>query len=269
MVVSSQAAPQPGPPSVRVRSPNYPVISLEEAIQRLQEVYKKEHMHPATREVVAKGLGYAGLNGTSLGIISALIKYGLMVQKGEQIRISENGQDILLHRAGDAEYSRAIREAAFGPALFRELRDYYGESLPSNYNLRVYLQKKGFNPRTVDNVIRVYRDTLDFVAAQTGDDVLVPDEEDGGVRLSPEAQGSVSAASPEPAVASVSAPTGPRENVIAFPFPEGGSVQIVFTGEVTQEVIDYVSEVLGVMKKAYPTRGQRVQQNRAEQADQE
>lgn len=179
--------------AVRVRSPNYPVISLSEAVQKIRAVYQQEHMYPAARETIAKVLGYSGLNGASAGVVSAIVKYGLMEQVGaDQIRVSADGQDVIVHRKGDPEYAEAVRRAALRPALFRELYDQYGTNLPSDHNLRAYLQKRGFNPKVVDAVIRLYRDTIEFVESETEDFNATPPDEavDGAsVQLAPTAAG--------------------------------------------------------------------------------
>src|SRR5437868_2887788 len=120
----------------KVRSPNYPVISLADAVGRASLVFDKETRHPADREVIAKTLGYGGLNGASLGIISALIKYGLLEPIGDQLRVSAQTLDIVLHSPGEPERVAAIRTAAYTPSLFSELHDRYGDQLPSDQNIR-------------------------------------------------------------------------------------------------------------------------------------
>jgi hypothetical protein len=152
----------------KVRSPNYPAISLADAIPKIRAVHEKEFNHPATREVIAKAMGYGGLNGASSTVISALSKYGLLEPAGnERYRVSANAVDIILHKKGDSERAAAIERCAFSPPLFEELRGAYPNSLPSDENLRVYLIKKGFNPKSVGDVIRAYRDTIELVTEET------------------------------------------------------------------------------------------------------
>ncbi len=163
--------------SAKTRSPNYPVLNLEEALGRVREIYKKQHTHPATREVIAKLIGYSSLNGASGTVISALGKYGLLEGRNDQLRVTPLALDLILHRKGDPEYTDALRTAAFLPALFSELRDQYPGRLPSEHSLRAALIKRGFNPNAVDDAIRNYRDTLAFVDAETeGADTDYPDE---------------------------------------------------------------------------------------------
>ena len=250
-MVSPPVTPQPQSQGVRVRSPNYPSISLAEAIQKVRTVYQKEHLHSATKEVIAKVLGYAGLNGASFGVVSALVKYGLMEQKGDEIKISGDGQIVALHRKGDPEYTTAIQQAAFRPTLFRELYDLYGDSLPSDHNLRVYLQKKGFNPKVVDSVIRLYRDTLEFVVTETGDDIPISDDTMEEPRTQPQAAHTPAPQAP-PVFNSLAGPDVTNEKVIAFPLSEESNVRIIFSGRITQDDIEHVRKLLELTKRAYP-----------------
>lgn len=155
--------------SAKTRSPNYPILNLEEALERVREIYKKQHTHPATREVIAKLIGYSSLNGASGTVISALGKYGLLEGRNDQLHVTPLALDLILHRKGDPEYTDALRTAAFLPALFSELRDQYPGRLPSEHSLRATLIKRGFNPKAVDDAIRNYRDTIAFVDAETED----------------------------------------------------------------------------------------------------
>ena len=62
----------------RVRSPNYPAISLPDALTRVKTIHDAEQHLAAPRNVIAKHLGYNGLNGAALTTISAISKYGLL-----------------------------------------------------------------------------------------------------------------------------------------------------------------------------------------------
>src|SRR4051794_26283688 len=103
-----------------VRSPNYPGIGLREAVSRVNLLYKAEYTHLCTREVVAEAIGYTSLNGSSATVISAIAKYGLLENVGDEYRVSPLAVDIILHHKGEPERLAAIREAAFKPALFNE-----------------------------------------------------------------------------------------------------------------------------------------------------
>jgi hypothetical protein len=148
----------------KVRSPNYPAVSLGKAIELTRKLYQSAHTHKTDALTVAKALGFGGLNGSSLTTISALKKYGLLVDDGGQLRISKAGLTILVDPEDSRERADAILKAAFAPVLFSELRQEYGDALPPRDEIvRAYLLKRGFAPGTVDAPIRAYRDTLDLV----------------------------------------------------------------------------------------------------------
>jgi hypothetical protein len=152
------------------RSPNYPAISLPDAIDRARKIYEKEHTHKAPSEVMAKALGYNGLNGKSLGVLSALKKYGLLEEIGQELKIGQDTLTILVDPPHSLERANAIRRAAFLPVLFEDIRKNYGDTIPSDENLRAFLLKKGFIPSAVDSPIRSYRETIGLVNSLVKDD---------------------------------------------------------------------------------------------------
>jgi hypothetical protein len=148
------------------RSPNYPKFDLETAISKVAEVYKAEHTHPADKEVVAGDLGYTSLNGASLTTIGALNAYGLLVNEGNGLKVSDDAVTILELPKGHPERVEALLRRANAPKLFSELHQEFGDSLPSDVNLRHSLIKRKFLPKSADEAIRVYRETKTFVNAE-------------------------------------------------------------------------------------------------------
>ncbi|MFT4190243.1 MAG: hypothetical protein QM617_01830 [Comamonas sp.] len=151
--------------ATKARSPNYPQISLARAIDLTAKLYDKAHTHKASSAVVASSLGYNGLNGASLGVISALKKYGLIEGVGDnEFKISKDGLSIIVDPKSSTDRATAIIRAAFRPALFAELRTEYGDKPPKSDDfLRAFLLKRGFVQSVVDTPIRTYRETMDLV----------------------------------------------------------------------------------------------------------
>jgi len=153
---------------VKVRSPNYPGISLQKAIDLVRRVYEENHLHQAEPEAVVRAMGYGSLNGTSKTMLSALKKYGLLDEDEDgQLRVSKPAMSILVDPAESPERLRALTEAALAPSLFAELHQEYGSSVPNDTILRSFLLKRGFSPNTVDAPISAYRDTAAYVANMT------------------------------------------------------------------------------------------------------
>ncbi|MBI3438556.1 MAG: hypothetical protein HY054_07915 [Proteobacteria bacterium] len=147
----------------RVRSPNFPVMGLREAIDKVAILFEKEHQMPASREALAAHLGYSGLNGTSLKVLSALGKYELLEEIGDsQYRVSGVAMDIL--HGTPEEKAAAIQEASRGPALFNRLDENFGGGKPSEVNLKGFLLRNGFSQSAVPEVTASYYETKDLVA---------------------------------------------------------------------------------------------------------
>lgn len=170
--------------ATKARSPNYPQISLPKAIELATKLYAEAHTHKASPAVVAGALGYTGLNGKSLGVISALKKYGLIESIGtDEFKISKDGLTIIVDPKTSPERARAIVKAAFRPVLFADLRQEYGDKPPkSDEFLRAFLLKRGFLQSVVDTPIKTYRDTMTLVEQAHG----VLGESAGDVRPEPD-----------------------------------------------------------------------------------
>jgi hypothetical protein len=152
----------------RVRSPNYPAISLPEAITRAKTIHEAEQHLAAPKEVIAKHLGFGGLNGVSNRIISALTKYGLLEEvSGDKVKVSPLAISIL-HPTSPAEKASAIKDAASKPSLFSEITSEWNGAQPSDANLRTYLIRRNFASDALDRVIQAYRDTMELVTSTEG-----------------------------------------------------------------------------------------------------
>src|SRR2546421_4079381 len=151
------------------RSPNYPSLTLDQAIEKARQVYDNEHTHAAPREVVAQALGYGGLNGRALTVIGAIAAYGLLDKAGTgSLKVSPDAVSIFELDAGHPQRNEALERLAFNPKLFDELRTMFGSDPPSDVNLKHFLiQEKEFLPKAATDVIRVYRANLDLVANET------------------------------------------------------------------------------------------------------
>lgn len=149
------------------RSPRYPNIPLSDAIAKVKMIYAKEHMSPASPPVVAEAMGYSGLNGASLKVISSLKKYGLLEGRGEDLRLSKDGQTLAIDDSGSPEYREAIRRSALNVELFTDLKRQF-PTHASDRNISIYLEKQGFKPEAASITAKNYRETMALVEAESG-----------------------------------------------------------------------------------------------------
>jgi hypothetical protein len=243
-------------PNRASRSPSYPSISLEDAIAKVQLVYKKESTHPADREVIAKDLGYNGINGASISVLSSLGKYDLLEPTGKGFKVSAIALDIILYTKGSRERANAVRQAALAPSLFSELHSQYGDTLPSDQNLRAYLVKRGFSEAASITIIRCYRATMEFLHDETqGSSIDDPNEliADVSSRSTINKSGGVSS----PRIATSILPSedfAPPDFVMTLKIAEDCEVQAAFRGHVTHEAIRKFIQHLELSLDVFPTK---------------
>jgi hypothetical protein len=237
----------------RIRSPNYPAISLPEAVSRVTALYRSIHTHAAPREVVAKGMGYNTLNGASATAISALHKYGLLERVGDEIKVSERALRIL-HPHSPQEKADAIRAAAGEPVLFAELAERFPGTMPNEDLLRNYLLRQGFATGAVGFVIAAYRDTSDMVAAEGRgyDSAQSPPAQEPSMTPS-------ASPSNQHLVANSLLIQGDGRQIGRYDFEEGGFVKITASPEIdTEEALSMVETIVQLKRKEIERRKQRI-----------
>jgi hypothetical protein len=142
------------------RSPNYPAFSLPEAIEKARVVYDHEKRSFTTPDVIVRHLGYSQTTGPGGRAISALRQYGILEEQDGRIRISDTGFALIHYPEDAAERAEAMRVAIRRPALFRELLTEYKDGLPSDDTLRSNLLRRGFNPASIAEAVKNFRDTV-------------------------------------------------------------------------------------------------------------
>jgi hypothetical protein len=161
----------------RARSPEYPAVSLKEAIDRVKMVYDKDYQNRVPKKVIAEHMGYKGLSGASLPMLSALSKYGLLEGRGDETRVSDLAVALIAHAPGTPERMDALKQASAMPELFAELDERFPDGKVSDQAIRSYLLTSKFIPSAADAVIRSYRDTKQFVQMEAAGYNSAPEAE--------------------------------------------------------------------------------------------
>lgn len=157
-----------------IRSPSFPFISLAEAVERARALYAAERRNAASADAVVRHWGYSPKSSGGKQTIGALRAFGLLEGEGA-VRVTDRAVHVLLDE-GSAERDRLLRQAALSPPVYHRLWERYGPDLPSDQGLRTHLiVEMGFNENAVDDVIRGYKETLDFARLrETKETALVP-----------------------------------------------------------------------------------------------
>ena len=237
------------------RSPNYPQLSVGPAIDRAKKIYEKEYTHSMPAQVAVEALGYKSLSGTAKSVMSTLRKYGLITFDGkDSYKVSDDTVAISELPSDDPERSAAIRRVALRPAAYKQLTEKYGSTLPSEGAIRHFLIQSGYQSDGANLLIKVYKETLDFIAKIPE----APNSEEAQ-RPSGDAKAATNQNQVSPASAAVPAvaPAIPSTLVNIpgthhqVPLSEKCTVEIVFRGEVTTEAIDRLKGYLDWARSGY------------------
>ncbi len=245
---NGQAARRP-----KGRSPSYPAVHLESAIQRTRTLYDKERQHPTPVDTIVKHWGYKSANGPASLTLAALKKFGLVEDQGtgaaRRAQVSDLAIDILVN-PDQARRLAAIREAALLPVIHRDLWEKYGARLPSDDNLRWELTRsRGFTDTGANEFIPEYRATVSFAQLGSSGTVQPQDQVDGGATSDQVQAGSFPPEEKSPSTPGqkVGGVTGTQTSI---PFLIKDGAPVVLAGEfpITETAWEQVMTVLAAMK---------------------
>ena len=246
----------------KTRSPAYPAINLETAIQRARQLYAKEKLHATPVLTVVRHWGYTSLNGAALGTIAAVKKYGLLDDAGggddRRATLSRLADDILSNPDPEKR-KKAIQEAALRPALFGEMWDRHHLDLPSDQNLLWELTRdRGFTDRGAAEFIRSYKATIAFARLEEprylGEPAATPDtrriedephEDMHDARSEPVPPERVASAAPYPA--------SEKAKSYSIPLIDSGVVVVEGQFPITERDWRQLMDVLAAMKPGLVT----------------
>lgn len=143
----------------RMRSPNYPSLSIRQAIDMVAKIYRTERTNIITREDAAASMGYSGLTGRSMTVLGALIHFDLLAKAGKgEVRVTKTAEDIL-HGITEEERDAATLKAAFAPQLFQAIHSRFPDGIPSETTIKSFLMREGFSDAAVGPAITAFMDT--------------------------------------------------------------------------------------------------------------
>lgn len=243
--------------TARQRSPKYPSISLKEAINRAKIFKDKEGWNKANIPVALKAWGYAAKSSGGLQTIASLKNYGLMNDEGSSskrcVYLSGFSKQILQdNRKVSPERDEAIKQAALKPRIFAELWVKWGKiGLPSDENMEYFLlSEKNFNENSVSDLIKKFKETIEFAKLTSSDGVEERNEEldDSSVNLESEYMQNYEniggTLRPKGAIA--------RQVGSSIPVTQTCSMSILADGPVTQKGIEQLRSYLNLIKDSFP-----------------
>ncbi|HEY7087750.1 MAG TPA: hypothetical protein VH518_06645 [Tepidisphaeraceae bacterium] len=182
---ASPKAPSGGGAKKRHRSPSYPAISLDAALERAKTMFQHERKNAAALDVVMQHWGFKSKSSGGLLAAAAMKKFGLLDDvtggKDRHVRLSPRALAIILDEQEDSpERDQHIRDAAMTPAAHVDLWNKYGAELPSEATLRTYLVRdKDFTDAAANQFIDEYKQTISFAGLISGDIIQNKNQDSG------------------------------------------------------------------------------------------
>lgn len=244
----SQSA-QPGT-SRKGRSPSYPAISIDAAIERASVLYEREGKHSAPVAAVQSHWGFKSSTGPASVTVAALAKFGLLASEGagdsRVVRLTDLALTIL-HSPDESERRAAIQEAALTPQIHSELIAQYDGSLPSDANLRYELVfKRAFTETGAAEFIPQFRRTVAFaqlLGPGTFDDKHQAKDDPREERRLPQVDPVFS-----PTLSFAPTPQAPPTLTIPIPLVGASQVQIAGAFPISEAAWQQLLAVLTAMK---------------------
>lgn len=167
-----------------IRSPNYPNMSLKDAVEQVGKIERHYRSAPVDRLNAVKLLGYSSLSGPAQKALAALASYGLVDRAGKgETRVTELARDIL-HASSQEDRKAKLRIAALEPDLFREIKErFQAIPVPPEEGVITFLNRQGFNPNAVRPAAKAFLQSMSYLeeigANDSDGDAPAEDEESG------------------------------------------------------------------------------------------
>jgi hypothetical protein len=175
---ASNPVPIATPKLPKMRSPNYPSMSLPDAVGKLHGLYDAMKRHSVGVESIAAAMKLKYTSSTGKLALAALRAYGLLDDDSKGMaKLSERALDIIDYGEGSPYWKRAIQDAALAPNMHRTLWGRYGADLPGDDELRRVLAREyKFNDKSIAPFIDEYKQTIAFSGLAKDS----PNEKNGG-----------------------------------------------------------------------------------------
>ena len=178
----------------RLRSPAYPYLDLEDAIEKTESFYNIEATQRVSATVATVDIGYEEGSSRGWRALASLLSFGLLEEEGTKenrlVWLSELGKEIFHYGSKDSEEAKAaVRTAALKPPIHLELWELWGNEsqLPSDAQMRRHLvQTKSFNPKAVDDFLKEFVDTLTYAGFIKGGKIVSTDAYEKNTKASSE-----------------------------------------------------------------------------------
>ncbi len=173
----------------RFRSPPYPTLSLQRALERADQLYRQERDHLVPLASAARAWNMSPTSSGPVVTAAALRQYGLLDDDGSgearKVRVTHDALRIILDKTpASPTRMEALRRAFLGPKIFSELWLRWKADLPSEQTMINYLvlERKlnnlaPFSEQSASELLANYRASLPFACPEEGSNLAPSTDE--------------------------------------------------------------------------------------------
>ncbi len=239
------------------RSPLYPFIPLQKAIERAKTLYAVSKKNPSRVATVVGTWKYGPKSSGGMQTIAALKQFGLLADQGvgESRRLTITDLALRLILGNDeAAHRESVQRAALTPTIHAELWTKWEQEIPGDAVVRDYLIfDRKFNPAGADDLIREYRETLAFAGLVGSGSESLPDGDKAGEEVPPMETLPIAQGGRGPAAKPPTPPASGEHERLRFSLSGGRTVRLIFAGpDPTQAEIDDLMDYLKISRRTFP-----------------
>lgn len=237
------------------RSPSYPQINLQSAIEFVRKVYRGAHRASISSDAVIDLMGYSGKSGRALSAVGALKQYGLLEGRDDAIRVTDLALS-LIEPMSESEFAESALESACSPDLFSDFYREFELRLPSEGVLRsLAIRKYDFTDTGAQKLAKNYVSTMQYVknlkSAVSVDDGAENSTDIASNEVEADHQENISDIQTVRGIDPLRKLDRANATELKFQLSKDVSAVVLMTGEINENNIDLLIRYLELTKSAY------------------
>jgi hypothetical protein len=150
------------------RSPAYPNLSIEEALEKAQALHDAEGTYAVPMPSAFAAWGYGTKSSGGRATRAALRYYGLISIEGDReagkVQLTEDARRVLLdNREDQSEKKALVKKMALAPAIHEKLVEKFPQGIKSDATVEHYLVfEEGYNQKAAGEIIKEFKATAHY-----------------------------------------------------------------------------------------------------------
>jgi hypothetical protein len=242
----------PSDKSPRDRSPSFPFIPLQSAVERLTAFETTFGRHPVPVEKAGPAWGWKEKSSQADQTLAALRSFGLIeyqkINGRRQVVLTEEARKYLRAQQ-DTVKKQVLKQSALRPKIVRQFWTSWGPDRPSDpIAIDQLTLENGFSDAGAKNFLRVYDATISFAGLSDSDKVMPPDPVDDAVDEPEDDFEMDNPPPPKPPKGGIALMAGERELTTGLLSKEA-SFRLIVSGRVGAKEIDRLIQKLSLDKE--------------------